>query len=185
MRPIWLADPRDQQALRRDDEYLWGDSFLVAPVLQPGASQRSVYLPAGQWWDYWTNQQTEGGKEVSRPVDLKTIPLYVKSGAVVPFGPVRQYTTEPVDAPLDLLVYPGADGRFTLYEDDGESFRYQKGEFTRIVCEWKDRERTLTLRVDPAGRPATGRKMRVRLPGQAGGTDVTIRSRTMEVKLQG
>ena len=183
MRPIWLADPRDRQALRRDDEYLWGDNFLVAPVLQPGASQRSIYLPAGQWWDYWTNQQIEGGTEASRPVDLKTMPLYVKSGAVVPFGPVRQYTTELVNEPLDLLVYPGADGRFTLYEDDGESFLYEKGEFTRIACEWKDRERTLTLRVDPAGRPATDRKMRVRFPGQAGATTVTIRSRISEVKL--
>jgi alpha-glucosidase (family GH31 glycosyl hydrolase) len=185
MRPIWLADPRDQQTLRRDDEYLWGDSFLVAPVLQPGASQRSIYLPAGQWWDYWTNQQTEGGKEVSRQVDLKTMPLYVKSGAVVPFGPVRQYTTQPVDEPLELLVYPGADGRFTLYEDDGESFRYEKGEFTRIVCEWKDRERTLILHVDPTGRPAVNRKMGVRLAGQAAATTVTIRGRIMEVKLQG
>lgn len=185
MRPIWLDDARDQQALRREDEYLWGDSFLVAPVLEAGASQRAVYLPAGQWWDYWTNQQTEGEREVSRTVDLKTMPLYVRSGAVIPFGPLRQYVAEPINDPLELFVYPGADGRFTLYEDDGESFRYQKGEFTRIVCEWKEQERTLTLHVDPRGRPASGRRMRVRLAGQAVATDITIRNPTTEMKLQG
>jgi alpha-glucosidase (family GH31 glycosyl hydrolase) len=116
-------------------------------------------------------------------VDLRTLPLYVKAGAIVPFGPLRQYIREAVDEPLTLRVYPGADGRFALYEDDGESFRYQRGEFTRVVCEWRDRERTLTLRVDARGRPVTGRKMRACLAGSTGTETITLTGPVTVVKL--
>lgn len=183
IRPVWFADPADREALSRDDEFLFGNSFLVAPVLQPGVTRRALYLPAGKWWDYWSGEAMEGGREVSRPVDLKTMPLYVKAGAIVPFGPVRQYAREPVAEPLTLRVYPGADGRFALYEDDGESFRYQRGEFTRTVCEWRDRERTLTLKVDPNGRPATGGRMKVRLAGGAVTAPITLTGPVTVVRL--
>lgn len=183
IRPLWLRHPEDQQALKRDDEYLFGDSFLVAPVLQAGAARRTVYLPAGRWWDYWTGEMVEGGSESSRTLDLRTLPLYVKTGSVVPFGPIKQYTTQFVDEPLTLRVYPGADGSFALYEDDGESFRCEKGEFTRIFCEWSDRRRILTLRIDPNGKPATGRKMRVEIADIKGGKTVTLRGALTEVTL--
>lgn len=183
IRPVWLADPTDREALSRDDEFLFGNSFLVAPVLRPGARQRAVYLPAGKWWDHWSGEATEGGREVSRPVDLRTLPLYVKAGAIVPFGPVRQYVREAVDEPLTLRVYPGADGRFALYEDDGESFRYQRGEFTRVVCEWRDRERTLTLRVDGRGQPVTDRRMRACLAGSTATEEITLTGAVTVVKL--
>lgn len=183
MRPVWLEDAADEEALRRDDEYLFGDSFLVGPVVQAGAAQRAVYLPRGPWWDYWSGEAVEGGKEVSRAVDLETIPLYVKGGAVVPLGPVRRYAAEPVDEPLALRVYPGADGRFSLYEDDGESFRYRQGEFTRIACEWRDRDRVLILRVDPSGRPATGRKLHIGLAGASALAMVTLTGAVTKVPL--
>jgi len=173
----------DGKALSRDDEFLFGDGLLVAPVLQPGAKQRVVYRPAGKWWDYCSGEAIEGGTEVSRPVDLRTMPLYIKAGAIVPFGPVRQYTGEPVDEPLMLRVHPGADGRFVLYEDDGESFRYRHGEITRVICEWRDRERTLTLRVDPKGRSAPGRKMQVSLAGKTATMAVTLTGAVTAVKL--
>ncbi len=183
IRPLWLAHPQDQQALTHDDEYLFGDSFLVAPILHAGAAERSVYLPSGLWWDYWTDASLAGGKEFSRTVDLETLPLYVKAGSLLPFGPIRQYAMQPVDEPLRLRVYPGADGRFALYEDDGESFRYERGEFTRIFCEWKDSERTLTLRVDPKGKPATDKKMQVEIAGRSGREALTIRGPLTTMKL--
>lgn len=183
MRSLWLAYPADKQALSRDDEYLFGDSFLVAPVFRPSASRRTVYLPSGRWWDYWSGKTIEGGGESSREVNLETIPLYVKAGSVVPFGPVKQYTAQPVSEPLTLRVYPGADGRSTLYEDDGESFRYEQGEFTRIACEWNDRGRKLTLRVDPKGRPATGKQLRVENAGTGRGSTITLSGAVMEVSL--
>ncbi|HVT96081.1 MAG TPA: DUF5110 domain-containing protein, partial [Acidobacteriaceae bacterium] len=183
IRPLWLAHPEDKHALTREDEYLFGDSFLVAPVLQAGVDKRAVYLPAGHWWDFWTEESTQGERESSRTVDLKTLPLYVKAGSVVPFGPVRQYTTEPVDEPLTLRIYPGANGSFALYEDDGESFRYEQGEFTRIFCEWNDQERKLSLRVDPKGKPATGKKLRVEIAGSKSGKKVTLRGALTTVEL--
>lgn len=183
MRPLWFQYPADNTVLGRDDEYLFGDSFLAAPVLQAGASQRTVYLPAGQWWDFWKNAKVQGGREVSQPVDLKTMPLYVKAGAVVPFGPVKQYTMEAVDEPLTLRVYPGADGSFALYEDDGESFRYEQGDFTRIHCEWNDGERRLILRGDPQGRSVSGRRLRVMIAGGNSTKTVTLQGAVTEVQL--
>lgn len=183
MRALWLAYPTDQQALTRADEYLFGDSFLVAPVLQAGATERTVYLPAGKWWDFWTEKLAAGGGAVLRAVDLKTLPLYVKAGSVVPFGPLKQYTAQPTHQPLTLRIYPGADGSFALYEDDGESFRYKQGEFTRIFCDWNDRERKLTLRVDPAGKPATGKQMLVETAGAKAGKLIALEGAVTEVKL--
>lgn len=183
MRALWLAYPGDEQALQRDDEYLWGDAFLVAPVLEAGAKQRKLYLPVGQWWDYWTGKAVRGGGEVVRDVDLETIPLYVKAGAIVPLGPVKQWTEEPVESPLTLRVFPGADGQFAVYEDDGESFRYRDGEFTRIVCQWQDGERTLALRSDPKGKSAAGKRVRVECAGCNEPVMVTLTSGTTRVKL--
>ncbi len=183
IRPLWLAYPEDNHALTREDQYLFGDSFLVAPVLEAGADKRTVYLPVGLWWDFWTEESTQGQGESSRTVDLKTAPLYVKAGSVVPFGPIKQYAAQPVDEPLMLRVYPGADGGFALYEDDGESFRCEEGEFTRIFCEWNDKERKLSLRVDPKGKPATGRKMRVEIAGRKGSKMATLRGPMTEVEL--
>ncbi len=183
MRALWFAYPGDRNALLRDDEYLWGDAFLVAPVLEKGARQRRVYLPEGEWWDFWTGEQLDGGREVTREVDLETIPLYVKAGAVVPLGPVKQWTEEPVDEPLTLRVYPGADGEFAVYEDDGESFRYREGEFTRLLCAWRDAERKLTVRVDENGRPAAGRRVRVEFVGRKEPVMVTLEAGATVVKM--
>lgn len=182
MRPLWLAYPKDKQALKCGDEYLFGDNFLVAPVLQPGMRERTIYLPTGDWWDYWTGNIVHGGGESSRAVDLNTLPLYVRAGSVAPFGPVKQYAMQIVDEPLLLRIYPGADGDFPLYEDDGESFRYEQGEFVRISCEWRDAVRRLTLRVDSKGRPTDGRKIQVEIFGSAAKT-VTLKDAITEIKL--
>jgi len=147
VRGLWLAHPNDQRALQCADQYMWGDHILVAPVLERAATKRTVYLPSGEWWDFWTNQRTrsEQGVEITRELDLSTIPLYLRAGAIVPMGPVRQYATEPMDDPVTLRVYPGADGRFSWYQDDGVSFEYQHGQFLRIDCSWQDSARKLRL----------------------------------------
>ena len=157
MRSLWLDFPHDPRSSTVEDAYLWGNSILVAPVLQPGAASRSVYLPLGGWWDYWKNVRLEGGSEVTREVDLETLPLFVRAGAILPLGPVKQYTGELSDEPLLLRVYPGADGTMTLYEDDGKSFDYEKGAYSNIVCVWDERSRTLSLRADSAGSFPHGR----------------------------
>jgi alpha-glucosidase/alpha-D-xyloside xylohydrolase len=123
----------------------------VAPVLEPAVTHRTTYLPHGLWWDYWSNEHVDGGRDVTREVSLDTLPLYVKAGSILPIGPVKQYTGEQSNEPMKLRVYPGADGAFSLYEDDGSSFNYQQKQFTCIRCFWDDKNRTLTLQADPLG----------------------------------
>jgi alpha-glucosidase (family GH31 glycosyl hydrolase) len=147
MRALWLHYPNDPAALARGDQYLWGRSVLVAPVVEKGATMRSVYLPRGTWYDFWTNERLAGGREINCPVDLETMPLYVAAGTILPLAPVRQYTNEKVDGPLEIRIYPGADGSFLLYEDDGRSFNYRKGEWMGIRLEWNDAHRILKLKL--------------------------------------
>ncbi len=165
MRSLWLDFPQDERAAAVENAYLWGDSMLVAPVLEPGATSRTVYLPHGGWWDYWKNVSLEGGTEVAREVDLETLPLFVRAGAILPVGAVKQHTGEVSDEPLLLRVYPGADGAMTLYEDDGKSFDYEKGAFSSIVCTWEEQSRTLRLRAEPRGRTPHGRVFAVEIAG--------------------
>lgn len=183
MRALWLEYPDDAKAAAVQDAYMWGDCVLVAPVLEPGATQRTVYLPHGGWWDYWKNVRVEGGSETTREVDLETIPLYVKAGAIVPIGPVKQHTGEESSEPLVLRVYPGADGRMTLYEDDGKSFDYEKGAFMRIACSWDDGSRTLSLKADAKGRIPKGKVFAVEMAGGAGSKRLSMTGESASVRL--
>ena len=165
MRALWLHYPDDPLAVSRGDEYLWGRDVLVAPVVEQGARSRVLYLPRGTWYDFWTNDRVEGGREITRAVDLETIPLYVRAGAILPLGPVKQYVSEKSNEPLTVAVYPGADGSFLLYEDDGKSFNYRRGEWMGIDMSWNDRGRTLDLRLAKGSKmlPPTRRDIRFRL----------------------
>ena len=134
-------------------EYLWGRNILVAPVVEKGATTRRVYLPRGDWYDFWTNERVEGGREINRAVDLETMPLYVAAGTILPLGPVKQYTGEEQRIGRSrFCIYPGANGSFLLYEDDGRSFDYRKGEWMGTRLNWNDARRTLTLNLEPGSR---------------------------------
>ncbi|MGC1413985.1 MAG: TIM-barrel domain-containing protein [Candidatus Acidiferrum sp.] len=152
IRALWLHFPDDPKATACGDQYLWGKTMLVAPVVEKGAETRKVYLPAGGWYDFWTGEFLEGGGEISRRVDLETIPLYLRAGSILPLGPVKQFTGEKVDQPLSVSIYPRADASFLLYEDDGSSFNYRKGEWMGIQMDWHDANRALTLRLSPGSR---------------------------------
>jgi len=168
MRALWLHYPEDPKAVERGDEFLWGRDMLVAPVTEPGAISRSLYLPPGAWYDFWTEEKVDGGRLVTRQVNLETTPLYVRAGAILPMGPVKEYTTQKVEGPLILNVYSGADGEFQVYEDDGATFNFVKGEAMRLRCGWMDRERRLSLNLMEGSKmlPPLERKMEVRLvPG--------------------
>ena len=165
MRALWLHYPDDPAAIARSDEYLWGRGLLVAPVVEKGATSRRVYVPSGGWYDFWTSERVEGGREINRPVDLETLPLYVRAGTILPLGPVRQYAEERVEQPVSISIYPGADASFLLYEDDGRSFNYRKGEWMGMHLHWDDRRRALSLRLAPGSRrmPPTRRSIGVKL----------------------
>jgi alpha-glucosidase (family GH31 glycosyl hydrolase) len=167
MRALWLHYPDDAAAVQRGDEFLWGRDILVAPVTEKGAVNRSLYLPRGRWYDFWTEEAIEGGTQVNRLVDLATMPLYVRAGAIVPTGPVMQWTDEIPNPPLTLTVYPGADGAFDLYEDDGRSFAYKRGEWMGLSLKWSDAARRLTVTLTPRSRrPAAARELSLRLAGR-------------------
>jgi alpha-glucosidase/alpha-D-xyloside xylohydrolase len=151
MRALWLHYPDDAQAVKLGNEYLWGRDLLVAPVVEKGAKSRRVYLPAGAWYDWWSGEKVEGKRWLERPVDLATLPLYVRAGAVVPLDPVRQFTAQDVPEPTTLRVHPGANGAFTLYDDDGQSLGYRDGSDPKTVWirgRWDDAGRRLTLEPD-------------------------------------
>ena len=106
----------------------------------------TTYLPkGGDWYDFWTHQRHAGGQTVTREAPLDVIPLYVRAGAIIPMGPVVQYATEKPDAPLEIRVYPGADGSFTIYEDDNETYAYERGQSARYELRWNDAKRTLSI----------------------------------------
>ena len=169
MRALWLHYPDDPKAVACGDEYLWGKEVLVAPVVEKGATTRELYLPPGSWHDFWTGERIEGGRHVSRNVDLETMPLYIRAGSILPLGPVKQHTSERTDEPLSISIYPGADASFLLYEDDGTSFNYRKGEWMGVQMEWNDTLRTLTLRLASASRmlPPLHRNLIVKLEPNA------------------
>jgi alpha-glucosidase/alpha-D-xyloside xylohydrolase len=145
MRALWLYYDDDLKAASRGDEFLWGRDILVAPVTELAATSRALYLPKGSWYDFWTNEKLEGGRQISKPVDLGTTPLYVRAGAILPMSPVKQYTGEKVNASLTITIYPGADGHFALYDDDGVSFDFEKGQYNSVDLTWSDQDRRLTI----------------------------------------
>lgn len=131
MRPLFLEYPEDEATAAIDDEFLFGSDLLVAPVLREGATERSVYLPKGDWYDYWTGRRYVGGATTNVPVSLDTLPLFVRGGAFVFRQPVVQHTGQMPGNPLHVLVAPAEDSDSTFYEDDGASLDYRKGVFMK------------------------------------------------------
>lgn len=184
MRALWFSFPGQSQLLKVDDAYLWGDSLLVAPVTEPGVLRRQVVLPAGDWFDVFTETKIEGGRTITASAPLDSMPLFAQAGAIVPFGPVKQYAAQKNNAPLELRVYPGADGRFVLYEDDGVSMDHLHGAYSEIEIDWLSAERTLKLKMSKGTRMQsfTSAVMVVKLAGESGYREVTFHGEPMEVR---
>jgi Alpha-glucosidases, family 31 of glycosyl hydrolases len=179
MRALVMDFPKDKKVLDMNDEYMFGKSILVSPIIhaqytsennvkvsemagwdrndsvktkqnaaidftQPKSTK--VYLPAGTtWYDFWTNKTSNGGQEINRETTIDMIPLFIKAGSILPIGPKVQYATEKKWDNLEVRVYPGADGEFTLYEDEGDNYNYEKGAYSTITFKWNDKAKTLTV----------------------------------------
>jgi alpha-D-xyloside xylohydrolase len=157
--PIEFAS--DDKVLDLPDEYIFGQAFLVAPVVKPmytsknnGMVQvdfskiktRQIYLPKGaNWFDFWTGQKLQGGQEIAKEAPIDVIPLFVKAGAIIPWGPDVQFATEKKWDNLEIRVYPGADASFTLYEDENDNYNYEKGIFSTIDFRWDDSKQMLIV----------------------------------------
>jgi alpha-D-xyloside xylohydrolase len=119
----------------------------VAPVTTYKARSRKVYLPAGtRWYDFYTGRSVAGGQRIDAAAPYERMPLFVRAGSIVPTGPEIQSTAENASGPITLNIYTGADARFSLYEDDGVSRQYLRGQYSRIPLSWNERTKTLTLR---------------------------------------
>ena len=145
MRPLVMDFPDDARARDLNDEYLFGPAFLVSPVTEYKARSRAVYLPEGTWYDFWTGAANDGGKEIEAAAPYDAMPVHVRAGSIVPFGPDLQYALEKNADPLTVYVYTGRDGAFTLYEDDGLSYQYEKGAFSEIPLSWNEASGKLTI----------------------------------------
>jgi alpha-D-xyloside xylohydrolase len=146
MRALSLDFADDAVSRGITDEYLFGPSILVSPVTQYQARSRAVYLPpAAGWYDFWTGRWFDGGQQITADAPFDQIPLYVRAGSIIPFGPELQFTGQKPADPITLRVYTGADGQFDLYEDDGLTYQYEKGAFSVIPIRWDDKAGRLTI----------------------------------------
>ena len=145
MRPLAMDYRDDAVACNIGDQFLFGPALLVNPVTDPGVDSRRLYLPHSLWYDFWTGQSMTGGRFITAAAPLETLPLYVRAGAILPMGPFLQYASEKPADPIELRIYPGADGDFTLYEDEGDSYRYEKGAYATIRIHWDDAKQVLTI----------------------------------------
>jgi alpha-D-xyloside xylohydrolase len=146
MRPLVMDFRADARSRDVSDQFLFGPAFLVSPVTTYKARSRPVYLPpAAGWYDFWTGVAAAPSKTIDVIAPYDGMPVHVRAGSIVPTGPEIMYTDEKPADPIVLWVYAGVDGQFTLYEDDGLTYGYEKGAFTRIPLRWNDATRTLTI----------------------------------------
>ncbi|MEK3876871.1 glycoside hydrolase family 31 protein [Paenibacillus sp. FSL M7-0420] len=186
----------DVQVHAIGDQFMFGPAFMVAPVTEamyygPGSrelegvlKQRRVYLPEGEWYDYWSDERLEGSVTIEAKADLETLPLYVRAGSIVPLGPDVQYTDEQPEAVTRLKVYGGKDAAFTLYEDEGDNYNYETGAYAMIELSWCEADRSLTIGKragDYAGMQAV-RQFAVELAGYAGSRIVSYEGEAVTVR---
>jgi len=197
IRPVAFAFPHDPRTHDLKSQMLFGDGIMVSPVTTPmyyapnatpvtsAARTRDVYLPAGTWFDFWTGDRMAGGRTVTVPAPIARIPLHVKAGTIIPMGPDVQYASARPDAPIELRIYPGADGDYTYYEDAGEGWGYERGEYTLTAVHWNDAARKLTIAPRRGTFPGmkTQRRFKVVVVGHSGkATDLVYDGRAVTIK---
>ena len=145
MRGLVMDFTDDPVARNIDDEFMFGDAFLVCPVYEYGARSREVYLPNGLWYDLSSDTCILGGMTITVGAPYERIHVFVRAGSIIPYGPEIQYTSEEQDGTLHIQIYAGEDGSFTLYEDDGLTYGYEKGEYSIIPMKWDNSTQTFTM----------------------------------------
>lgn len=183
MRPLVMDFPQDKTARQSRDQFLFGPAILVCPVTKPGADSRAVYLPSGTTWtDFWTAKKYTGGQTITAKAPLDTMPLYVRAGAIVPMGPFLQHVAEKPADPIELRVYRGANGSTTLYEDEGNTYAYERGERVSIPIRWDEKSQTLTIGKRTGTFPGMQKQRTFHIvwvrPGQGAGVEPTRADQT-------
>ncbi len=182
-RPLVMDWRTDVRTWDIGDQFMFGPALMVAPVMEQGAASRRVYLPeAAGWYDFWTGDRGQGGREVEAAAPLDRIPLYVRAGSIVPMGPEIEYANQDPDGPIELRIYRGADGSFDLYEDSGDGYAYEKGQHAVIPLHWNDATGELTIGAREGSYPgmAEARQFRVVLVGKGHGVGEAVSAQEEE-----
>lgn len=170
IRPLLLEFPCDEKAIRTSDAFLLGPSLMVCPITEPGVSEREVYLPSGVcWYDFWTGERHDGGQTIRTSAPISKIPLFVKGGSILPIEPNKlRHTKAYTGERLELRIFPGADGCFTLYEDSGDGYAYEQGEYIEIPLSWDESKQEVKVGEIRGDYPGALRKrsFMVRYPGE-------------------
>lgn len=164
MRALFMDFNEDEKVHEISNQYMFGKSFMVTPVTQPmyvlnadnkwenpvedfsQIKTQPVYLPKGtSWYDFWTGEKMVGGQTINKQVPIDIIPLYIKAGTILPWATKVQYATEKWND-LEIRIYTGVDGEFTLYEDENDNYNYQKGAYSTITMKWDEANRNLTIK---------------------------------------
>jgi alpha-D-xyloside xylohydrolase len=145
-RPLVMDWRKDENTRDIGDQFMFGPSILVSPVLKENATHRSVYLPtAPAWYDFWSGTSLSGSRDIEAEAPIDRIPLYVPAGSIIPLGPDIEYAAEKPAGPIELRIYTGADGNFDFYQDAGDTYDYEKGADAIIPLHWSESSRTLTI----------------------------------------
>ncbi|MFI3306699.1 MAG: glycoside hydrolase family 31 protein [Rikenellaceae bacterium] len=148
MSPLAYSSPEDKNTWGIKDQFMLGESILVNPVTNYKARERKLYLPDGEWYDFWSGKKIEGGKWITAAAPITSLPLYIKAGAIIPMGEKVQYAAAQDGKPITLKVYPDGESSYSLYLDDSESQEYTKGGFTKIGLSYSEGENTLTIELE-------------------------------------
>jgi alpha-D-xyloside xylohydrolase len=145
MRPLVMDFRSDARAQNIGDQFMYGPALLVNPVTEPAATTRRLYLPETKWYDFWSGSPVVGGRTVDAAAPIERLPVYVRAGSILPLGPDEEWSTQKPADPIELRIYRGADGDFTLYEDENDSYDYEKGIYATIPIHWDDGKQALTI----------------------------------------
>lgn len=177
MRALAMDFRADRQAVSTPDQYMFGKTLMVAPVLSANTEVRTVYLPAQtEWFDFWTGERFAGGKVVAAKAGIATIPLFARAGTILPLGPDIQYADERSEDAIELRIYPGKDGNYTLYDDAGDGDGYTRREYATTLLEWEQAAGRLTINARQGAFPGMRRQQAflVRCATQPAGKGVTV-----------
>jgi alpha-D-xyloside xylohydrolase len=145
MRPLVMDFRSDPRADDIGDQFMYGPAFLVNPVTEPASTSRQLYLPNAKWYDFWSGAEVAGGRMISADTPIEQMPVYVRAGSIVPLGPNQEWSTEKAEDPIELRIYRGENADFTLYEDENDTYDYEKGVYATIPLHWDDAAHTLTI----------------------------------------
>jgi alpha-D-xyloside xylohydrolase len=163
-RPLIMDWRNDPKVVAIGDQFMFGPAILVNPVTEEGATNRSLYLPgASAWYDFWSGEKLPGARRITAEAPLDRIPLYVRAGSILPLGPEVEYAEQRTSEPLELRVYRGTDGDFALYDDEGDTYAYEKGEHAIIPLHWDDKSETMTIGSRQGEYPGMAREQEFRV----------------------